>query len=524
MLKTVKILCLAILIANVTMAQNTNTFPPDGNAGIGTLSPDSKLNVIGEIHSTGMVGSRGTYFNVMKIPALDTSPDYFYMDTNIPANDVPAPQIQITGYMYGSSNKAMKVTLGWYYYQNGFYWTQYQSDLGYNKPARIRLGKYEKNGAYYIRIEIANYSYWANYTVSATDRTDFWSYYTGWTMGVGEMPANTTEITEVAQQKEVAIDGNLGLGTSAPEGRLDVRGVGYFNNTASQNYAAIAVGASGGSYGTVGFGYRFTTSSDSYIYSGPDFASQISFPRGGMQFRTAPMGSINNAVPFTNAMTLLQNGNFGIGTTTPASPLHVTGGIPGTGGWNSTAMLEANYPIQIFNSASGKYAGIGYDRDNGMCLWVNAQNTDVNGSGRLAVMIDNNGSLLIGKTSLTNPSYKLDVNGKARVNEIVVNTSGADFVFGKNYSLRSLPQLEKYIKTNQHLPEIADAQTMQANGMGVGEIQTKLLQKVEELTLYVIELNKKNLKQEKRINALASALRKTKLQTPIKAKKSGLKH
>jgi hypothetical protein len=101
-----------------------------------------------------------------------------------------------------------------------------------------------------------------------------------------------------------------------------------------------------------------------------------------------------------------------------------------------------------------------------------------------------NGNVLIGKTSQTNTVYKLDVAGKIRADEIVVNTTGADFVFEPTYKLRSLAELEAFIKTNKHLPEIAPAKEMQENGVSAGEMQSKLLQKVEELTLYMIEQQK----------------------------------
>ena len=98
-----------------------------------------------------------------------------------------------------------------------------------------------------------------------------------------------------------------------------------------------------------------------------------------------------------------------------------------------------------------------------------------------------NGNVLIGKTSQTNTNYKLDVAGKVRADEITVNTTGADFVFEDGYLLRPLHEVEAFIKENKHLPDVAPAKTMQENGVSVGEMNAKLLQKIEELTLYLIK-------------------------------------
>ena len=104
----------------------------------------------------------------------------------------------------------------------------------------------------------------------------------------------------------------------------------------------------------------------------------------------------------------------------------------------------------------------------------------------------NAGNVGIGTSS---PTHKLDVRGTVRANEVIVNTAGADFVFADDYSLRPLKEVEQFITENKHLPDIAPADSMVQNGVGVSEMQIKLLQKIEELTLYVIE-------QEKRINEL----------------------
>jgi hypothetical protein len=99
--------------------------------------------------------------------------------------------------------------------------------------------------------------------------------------------------------------------------------------------------------------------------------------------------------------------------------------------------------------------------------------------------------LLIGQTLQINSSYKLDVNGTARAKEVVVNALGSDFVFDPAYKLYPLSFVKKHIDLNHHLPEIPSAIQMQTNGLHLGDNQMKLLQKVEELTLYTIAADKK---------------------------------
>ncbi|WP_124557946.1 hypothetical protein [Pedobacter sp. KBW01] len=95
---------------------------------------------------------------------------------------------------------------------------------------------------------------------------------------------------------------------------------------------------------------------------------------------------------------------------------------------------------------------------------------------------------------------KLTVGGKVAAREIKVSVNaGADFVFEPDYKLPALAELEQFVKTNKHLPEIPTAQQMVKDGVNLGELNIKLLQKVEELTLHLIEKDKE-LKQEKEKN------------------------
>jgi len=104
----------------------------------------------------------------------------------------------------------------------------------------------------------------------------------------------------------------------------------------------------------------------------------------------------------------------------------------------------------------------------------------------------------------TNPDQKLTVKGKIHAEEVIVdlNVPVADYVFHPTYKLMPLNQVEQYVKTNNHLPEIPSASEVAKNGMNMGEMQNKLLQKVEELTLYAIEQDKSKKELEKKYNAL----------------------
>ena len=87
----------------------------------------------------------------------------------------------------------------------------------------------------------------------------------------------------------------------------------------------------------------------------------------------------------------------------------------------------------------------------------------------------------------------LHVDGKVACKEVIVLiTNWADFVFDKNYKLMPLKEVEKYINENKHLPNVPSAKDVEANkGVDIGKTQTTLLQKIEELTLYLIEQNKR---------------------------------
>lgn len=110
------------------------------------------------------------------------------------------------------------------------------------------------------------------------------------------------------------------------------------------------------------------------------------------------------------------------------------------------------------------------------------------------------GNVGIGTTS---PQSELAVNGTITTKEVIVTQDGwPDFVFADNYNLIPLNKLEKHIKANKSLPGIPTEKEVLENGVSLGEMQAKLLEKVEELTLYVIDLKKENEELKTRISAL----------------------
>jgi len=107
------------------------------------------------------------------------------------------------------------------------------------------------------------------------------------------------------------------------------------------------------------------------------------------------------------------------------------------------------------------------------------------------------------------PNYRLDVVGTVRAHEILVNTQKtADFVFDKNFNLPSLDSVKAYISKNSHLPNIPSAAEMKTNGINVGDFQIDLLQKIEELTLYIIEANETIKNQQSQLDELKEKLLK----------------
>ncbi|RKR83749.1 hypothetical protein BDD43_3963 [Mucilaginibacter gracilis] len=196
----------------------------------------------------------------------------------------------------------------------------------------------------------------------------------------------------------------------------------------------------------------------------------------------------------------LPTGNAGIGTTAPATKLHV---LVYNDGLNITTGLQN----QSSNQNGGTAVGIGFLNECCGSWWKAAivhERTNAYGVGSLKFLVSGttdastvsladtkmtilpSGNVGIGTTG---PDQKLTVNGTIHSTQVKVdlNMPAPDYVFNTDYNLINLNELKNYVAKYHHLPEIPSAAQMAKNGIDLGDMNTILLKKVEELTLYLIE-------------------------------------
>jgi len=136
----------------------------------------------------------------------------------------------------------------------------------------------------------------------------------------------------------------------------------------------------------------------------------------------------------------------------------------------------------ISTRIGGSSAGIGTFTNHIMRIFAN---------GIAAINIDGAGNIAMG-TADPLPGYKLSVDGNIKARELVIETTGwPDYVFDQKYKLSSLKELESYIQQHQHLPDVPSAKEIENNGLHVGDVQKVMMEKIEELTLHIINLNKR---------------------------------
>ena len=353
-------------------------------------------------------------------------------------------------------------------------------------------------GSYYSILENGVYrGYWGSYSGNAED-VDF---------GTGAATTGKLHLTIQAAPKLTIDDtGNVGIDITSPTHRL------HLNN-----------------------GDLFIQSSAGSLRFGYEGSNQWKFPTtgGGADFM---MQTSTDGTAFTSRHYFSQNGNVGIGTGSSSptegrlevwEPAGNTQFIASAGANlpGISTFVPSTSPSIGFNARynSGyKFMGSGYGAFfqyspsvGRLYYYYSSTNGVADGaiSSVFALAIDSNGRLGIGTSVPTAPlhvtgnvvlgsssiipatGYKLSVDGKVLCEELKIqlSTGWPDYVFKPGYKLIPLDELERSIVANEHLPNMPSAADIGAKkGFEVGDMNRRLLEKVEELTLYIIEISKQN--------------------------------
>jgi hypothetical protein len=537
----------AILISTV-ICNAQNTFPSSGSVGIGTTAPNASS--ILEVKSTtkGMLTPRMTKSqrDAIATPATglliyqtDQTPGFYFYNGTAWTASISAAGIS-TGRVPRSNGTALVTGA---IYDNGNY-----IGVGVTQNSRYRIlsrtstsGELEIIGKSAVRGESNGYSGLTN-NIYATGYLGVKSpsgIYSGALIGFGFPNSDLTSIGALGVKERDTIKGaglygwNRG-GAGSNYGTMGVvttlTGIGYGIHGRSSG-GAIAYGVYGkgenaaGTYGVYGeaesrdggFAYavfgRVTgtgTNHAGYFVGHVNISETNEALTVGGTNPYIQMKSGSKAVGYLRANVAdlevaTNSGNTGnlILRTNSVTRMSVTSsGRINIFGSNETVNISGTNPLLQMNNGS---ALTGYIRASGNNFQVATNSENAGGKiefrtkGSSRMWIDANGNVSIGSLGKVASGYVLSVAGKVIAEEVRVELNGSwpDYVFEKDYELMSLPKLKQYISDNNHLPEIPSAEKMK-EGIALGNMNKLLTEKVEQLTLYILQLHDEieNLKKQ----------------------------
>jgi hypothetical protein len=301
-------------------------------------------------------------------------------------------------------------------------------------------------------------------------------------------------------------NGQVGVGTSSPSAKFDVKSSGTIGRVFDPTNAYLNI----------------TNGSSSLIMDPNEIYGSHELILGFEPNKFFEVTTVHEGT-YAPLMRLKGNGNLGIGITEPQARLELSGDNLAVGkpmlAINHTAVAGAANPNELQNSrpfvirrhSNDAESYSAFLSDNSMnFVYQNDEvlnainfrmiNTDTESGGgarhndNIVMSIrggEDGGRVGIG-TTRPEYGYRLSVDGKIKTKEIKVTMEGwSDFVFADDYVLPPLAEVEAFIQANKHLPSIPSEAEVLENGINLGEMDAKLLQKIEELTLYMIEQNAK---------------------------------
>lgn len=511
-MKTKIKLLLILLVASTTIfSQNSNTLPSSGNVGVGTTNPTKQLEVIGDTKLEGKVeikdqvlvkdcmvvnkkltvdqdvkikgesvfDGNGKFKSELKVLGESIMKDKLKVDGEAKFND----KIIVDG--LGKFNGDIKLSGDFIFGNN--------NRIGYlpssgGSPEIIGFGKapslqpladpcfspkiptynqfggmiqawgYSDNDPVGGKVNVLNIGYdGANgiidmkgvYTDGSNSKLLI-NWYCGKDVAINANPAKAGNVTMTS-----ATMGMVGIGTT-PATKLDVNG-----------QITMRTGAQ-----------------DGFI--------PVSDATGKMTWTDPQLITSQSLLWQENSSDIYYNsGNVGIGTSTPQAKLDVYGSMRTN--YSPIFLTSDDYHgLKWFDT----YAGSTIDGPVLFGYGGGSLATNTGGITKNILIWKEDGSVGIGTDKTA--GFKLSVEGKIRAREIEVNADmWADYVFAKDYNLMPLEDLEKFIKTKNHLPNIPTAKEVAENGLNLGEMQIKQMEKIEELTLYLLEIKKQlNMVQE----------------------------
>lgn len=367
--------------------------------------------------------------------------------------------------------------------------------------------------------------------------SDGYIYVKAWTCYYGEPPtgnifnvnfaidSNFSMTNGSYNNGNVIVNGKLGIGTVMPSEQLEVVGNAKISNkfaigTSPYSSSKFSLYNNTENTSQTIYNYKSTTNSTYGInittrnYSGNTY---------GIYSYVSGQTGKKWAGYFYGGDVVTMGGYMGIGTSTPNAILDISGQygylIPnfrGAGGLAVTAMNLDPYfgdKLNPFKTSGKLILGINYSGGRGEQSFIANSNTTLAGgfsfynyrdnasTASHLMTIEGSGKVGIGTTT---PDSLLTVRGGIHARSVVVDLVGplADYVFEPEYNLMPLNEVESFVKKNKHLPSIPSAKDVEnKGGVNIGEMQNKLLEKIEELTLYVIQ-------QQKEIDALKDELKR----------------
>ncbi len=498
---------LSSLLPVAALAQATNTFPTTGNAGAGTASPTTILTVAGSANtrpnvttSNGSGSAQWTFDNSSDgnhawAAGRDQSGAYwieqstgatfgtgttyqrFVIDTsgNIGlGTTTPAYKLDVAGDIRASGNLILSSATGTIV-KNGAgrmdigsvggiitdnpFWR----GLHLYSPMTVVGGanEFPRTSFFYSATTLTNPTD-LQFNIVAGNSSSNTSLYLA-SEGTGALKL----VTNSAERLRIDSSGNVGIGVASPGAKLEVQSAlsGFPATTGtSQPYASARFG---------------NVQTNGVLDLGVNSA-------GGAWLQYTHKGDLSQSFP------LLLNpngGNVGVGTTSPGARFEVQSALSGFPAMTGTSQPYAS--ARFGNVQTNGVLDIGVNSSGGAWLQYTHKG-DLSQSFPL-LLNPNGGNVGIGTT---NPgTYKLAVVGKIHATEIVVETGWSDYVFADDYRLAPLSEVEAHIKAEKHLPGIPSATEVAQGGVSVGDMQAKLLAKLEEVTLHLIA-------QEKRIALL----------------------